>query len=80
VGRDRFFRRKSLGFVPSVTMPFIPAEGANYDAFLMTPVMDGMWRQCEAWDGAYTLGDLLDAHEMIAVREENRARYRAIEN
>ena len=40
----------------------------------MTPVIDGLWRQRETWDGTYTLGDLLNAHEMIAVREENRRR------
>ena len=74
MGRIRFFRRKSLGFEPSVQIRFEPVEGANYDAFLMTPVIDGMWRQHETWDGTYTLSDLLDAHEMLAVREENRRR------
>ena len=33
-----------------------------------------MWRQHEVWDGTYTLGDLLDAHEMMAVRTENEHR------
>ena len=33
-----------------------------------------MWRQHEVWDGTYTLGDLLDAHEMMAVRTENERR------
>lgn len=42
----------------------------------MTPVVDGMWKQHQAWDGTYTLGDLLDAHEMIAVRAENERRAR----
>ena len=40
----------------------------------MTPVVDGLWRQHETWDGTYTLVDLLDAHEMIAVRVENQRR------
>lgn len=33
-----------------------------------------MWRQHEVWDGTYTLGDLLDAHEMMAVKNENEHR------
>lgn len=33
-----------------------------------------MWRQHECWDGTYTLDDLLDAHEMLAVRAENEHR------
>ena len=35
-----------------------------------------MWRQHEVWDGTYTLGDLLDAHEMMLVRNENEQRAR----
>ena len=48
-------------------------------AFLYAPVGDGMWRQHEVWDGTYTLGDLLDAHEMMAVRNENEQRAREAE-
>jgi hypothetical protein len=33
-----------------------------------------MWRQHEVWDGTYTFDDLLDAHEMLAVKAENRRR------
>lgn len=33
-----------------------------------------MWRQCEVWDGTYTLDDLLDAHEILAVTHENERR------
>jgi len=35
-----------------------------------------MWRQHELWDGTYSLEDLLDAHEMLAVRAENERRAR----
>lgn len=42
----------------------------------MAPVVNGMWRQHECWDGTYTLDDLLDAHEMLAVRYENERRAR----
>ena len=34
----------------------------------------GLWRQHELWDGTYTLDDLLDAAELIQVRNENEAR------
>ncbi len=37
----------------------------------------GMWRQHEAWDGTYSLSDLLDAHEMLAVKHENERRAQA---
>ncbi|WP_427112440.1 DUF6889 family protein [Megasphaera sueciensis] len=33
-----------------------------------------MWKQHEVWDGTYTLSDLLDAHEMIMVKNENKRR------
>lgn len=33
-----------------------------------------MWRQCEVWDGTYTLDDLFDAHEILAVKAENEKR------
>ena len=33
-----------------------------------------MWKQHELWDGTYTLDDLLDAVELIRVRNENQAR------
>ena len=39
-------------------------------AFL--PVSAGLWRQHELWDGTYTLGDLLDALELLALQAENR--------
>ncbi len=34
-------------------------------ACLFTPVLRGLWRQCELWDGTYTLDDLLDIHEAL---------------
>ena len=37
---------------------------------------EGFWRQHELWDGTYTVRDLLDIHELIAVRSENAARAR----
>ncbi len=73
MGRFRFFRRKGLKFKNAVPNWEI-AEPENYDAFLYAPVVDGMWRQHEVWDGTYTLGDLLDAHEMMAVKNENEHR------
>nr|DAR08474.1 MAG TPA: hypothetical protein [Caudoviricetes sp.] len=33
-----------------------------------------MWKQHELWDGTYTFKDLLDAHEIILVNNENRRR------
>jgi len=47
------------------------------DEFAFLPVMAGMWRQHELWDGTYTLDDLLDAVEVIRVKRENE--YRALE-
>jgi hypothetical protein len=36
--------------------------------------MAGMWQQREVFDGTYTLDDLLDAHEMLAIQHENKRR------
>lgn len=38
------------------------------------PVIDGMWRQHELWDGTYTFVDWLDALEIIQVKNENNLR------
>lgn len=38
------------------------------------PVIDGMWKQHELWDGTYTFDDWLDAVEMIEVKAENKER------
>jgi len=36
--------------------------------------MAGEWKQHEAFDGTYTLDDLLDIHEMMEVKNENKRR------
>lgn len=46
------------------------------DSFAYAPVAAGMWRQHEVFDGTYDFDDLLDAHEIIFVKEENAARAR----
>jgi len=39
-----------------------------------------MWRQHEVFDGTYDFEDLLDAHELMAVKAINKARaYEAVE-
>lgn len=38
--------------------------------------MNGMWKQCEVFDGTYTVEDLLDVHEMLRVKLENDKRIR----
>ncbi len=42
----------------------------------MRPVMAGMWRQHETWDGTYSFEDLLDAHEILDIKAENERRMR----
>lgn len=44
---------------------------------MYAPVIAGMWKQHELWDGTYTLDDLLDAHELILVGNENKRRFAA---
>lgn len=44
------------------------------DAFAFAPVAAGLWRQHELSDGTYDFDDLLDAHELLAVRAENARR------
>ena len=46
----------------------------NLDAFLFLPVVAGMWKQHELWDGTYTLDDLLDIAELAGVRRINEKR------
>lgn len=36
--------------------------------------MAGMWKQHEVFDGTYDFDDLLDAHEMLAVKASNAMR------
>lgn len=44
------------------------------DEFAYAPVMAGMWKQHEVFDGTYDFDDLLDAHEMLAVKAANAMR------
>lgn len=46
----------------------------NLNAWVYAPVIAGRWQQHELWDGTYTLKDLLDVHEIMAVESENRRR------
>lgn len=41
---------------------------------MYAPVIAGRWQQHELWDGTYTLSDLLDCHEIMAVEAENKRR------
>ena len=43
-------------------------------AFDLAPVGAGLWRQHELCDGTYDFDDLLDAHELLAVKAENARR------
>lgn len=76
MGCFRFFRRQELSFRPVQEVNWQIVEPSNYDAYLFAPVVDGMWRQHELWDGTYSLEDLLDAHEVMTVRAENERRAR----
>ena len=44
------------------------------DEFAYAPVMAGMWEQHVVFDGTYDFDDLLDAHEMLAVKAANAMR------
>jgi hypothetical protein len=39
--------------------------------FLFRPVIAGMWQHKDAINGVYSFKDLLDAHEMLDVKEQN---------
>lgn len=49
-------------------------EYPSLDAFAYAPVAAGMWRQHEVFDGTYDFDDLLDAHELMAVKAINAQR------
>jgi len=36
--------------------------------------LNGYWKQHELWDGTYDLDDLLDIHQLMAVKQENERR------
>lgn len=59
---------------------FDPVPYPTIDAarqFALVPVAAGIWAQHQMWDGTYDFDDLLDAHEMLAVKAENERRARA---
>ena len=45
----------------------------------MAPVLAGRWQQHETWDGTYSMIDLLEIHEAMAVQRENERRSREAE-
>jgi hypothetical protein len=54
---------------------FDAVDFPSLDAFLWRPVMAGMWRQHELFDGTYSFDDLLQVHEFLDTREENERLY-----
>ena len=76
----RFFRRRRVRPDEGAALNFEPVPFPSIDAarqYAMVPVMAGIWRQHEMWDGTYDVDELLDAHEMLAVQEENKRRAKA---
>ncbi|WP_303229413.1 hypothetical protein [uncultured Dialister sp.] len=55
-------------------MNFEPVPYPTLDAFAFAPVAAGLWRQHEVFDGTYDFDDLMDAHEILAVKAINSAR------
>ena len=53
---------------------YVPAKCINIDEMLYAPVLAGYWKQCQTWDGTYTLDDLLDITEAMLVKNENERR------
>ena len=39
---------------------------------MLRPVVAGLWRQHETWDGTYNIDDLLEINDLLDVMEENR--------
>ena len=68
-----FFRRKRPDLPPG-RPGYTPCRAPNLNEFLFLPVSAGLWKQHVLWDGTYTLDDLLDAAELLAVRRENEKR------
>ena len=69
-----FFRRRPISKRFHRGQDFEPCKYENLNAKLFLPVIAGMWKQHELWDGTYTFNDWLDAVEMIEVKNENQAR------
>jgi hypothetical protein len=44
------------------------------DEFLFTPVLAGFWTHRDIVEDVFSLDDLLDVHEIIAVKWENEHR------
>lgn len=55
-------------------MGFEPCDYPNLNTRLYLPVIHGMWKQHELWDGTYTFNDWLDCIELILVKNENESR------
>lgn len=55
-------------------MNYEPYAYPTIDAFAYAPVVAGMWKQHEVFDGTYDFDDLMDAHEILAVKAINAKR------
>ena len=68
-----FFREEPK--ISSKSSPRIDfLQSKNINEFIFLPVMKGMWKQHELWDGTYTFKDLLDIREVILIEAENNRR------
>ena len=76
----RFFRRERPWYVEPWDVP----EETKYEAagfptinpLLWRVIGSKLWRQHEAFDGTYDVGDMLDALEYLDTKDENERRYR----
>ncbi len=63
-----------MAFQVQSSCGYLQAKCENVEEMLYAPVLAGYWKQCETWDGTYTLDDLLDIIEAMLVKSENERR------
>ena len=71
-------RLAELDELPANQFQTVKADTLN--EFLYRPVLAGLWKQHELWDGTYDLDDLIAIHEMLDIKAVNDYRASIVNN
>ncbi|UUZ93230.1 hypothetical protein LJK87_50060 [Paenibacillus sp. P25] len=69
-----FLKEGSFEGISDKPLDWVPVRLQNVNEFLFAPVMAGLWTHRDLIEDVFTYDDLLDAHEILAVKYENERR------
>ena len=72
--RAGFFLRRRVDGDDRTALSFEPVRAVAIDEFLFAPVIGGLWTHKDVVTDVFDFEDLLDAHELLAIKSLNEQR------